>query len=282
MNSLAVVEHVKNLPVLPQVTMRITERMQSPTATLNEIAGLIQTDPALTSKILRLANSSYYSIPGGVTEVPKALQYLGFTTVSQIVLTTSVLGAFKVQGSHDFPLDQFWKHSFAVGLVSEITARNLQLEHAKDAFICGLLHDIGKLILLEALPDQLHAVVRHAKENKQSFVDSERTLDLVNHAKLGVQLAEHWNLPSIIADSIHHHHDEFIKGAPLDQVLVAWSNAWVHLLNIGHSGDYSTEHETQETQLANLLGINGSQKNLIQKKFEIEFEKAGAILSGHS
>ncbi|NDD93131.1 HDOD domain-containing protein, partial [bacterium] len=122
------IDQIQSLPVLPQIAMRVTERMQSPTATLAEISDLIKSDMGLSAKVLRLANSSYYSIPGGVSDVSKALQYLGFTTIAQIVLTSSVFGSFKTQGIREFPLTPFWLHSFAVGQLAEITARSLQLE----------------------------------------------------------------------------------------------------------------------------------------------------------
>jgi HD-like signal output (HDOD) protein len=167
------IEKIQNLPVLPQVAMRITERMQSPTATIDEISTLIKSDIGLTSKILRLANSSYYSIPGGVSDVHKALQYLGFNTVAQLVLTSSVFGSFKTQGTKEFPLKSFWTHSFAVGLFSEITARSLQLKNPSDSFVGGLMHDMGKLILLELSPDQLSKIIKHSQEHFSSFLDAE-------------------------------------------------------------------------------------------------------------
>jgi HD-like signal output (HDOD) protein len=125
------IDRIQTLPVLPQVAMRITERIQSPTATLKEIADLIKSDMGLTTTILKLANSSYYSIPGGVADVSKALQYLGFNTIAQSILTASFFGSFKAVGTANFPLSQFWAHSFAVGLVSEIATNTLQLKIRK-------------------------------------------------------------------------------------------------------------------------------------------------------
>ena len=183
------VSKIQSLPVLPQVAMRVTERMQSPTATLQEISDLIKSDIGLSTKILRLANSSYYSIPGGVNDVPKALQYLGFTTIAQIVLTASVFGAFKATGTRDFPLSQFWIHCFAVGQMAEVVARTLQHKNTSDAFIGGLMHDVGKLILLELAPEQLSKIVHSAIENKTSFLKAEETLGFQNHISLGLELA---------------------------------------------------------------------------------------------
>lgn len=280
------IDKIQNLPVLPQVAMRITERMQSPTATIDEISTLIKSDIGLTSKILRLANSSYYSIPGGVTDVHKALQYLGFNTVAQLVLTASVFGSFKTQGTKDFPLKSFWTHSFAVGLFSEITARSLQLKNPSDSFVGGLMHDMGKLILLELSPEQLSKIIKHSQDHFTSFLDSEIAFKESTHVDLGVGLAKHWRLPQTIILAIQFHHQAIkadeaaIKATPREATIVAWANLWVNTKNIGHSGNNCSYPEELEPGFAEKIGISKHQREKIVEHFNKEFEKAGAILSG--
>jgi HD-like signal output (HDOD) protein len=271
-------DSITKLPVLPQVAMKITERMQSPTATVQEVAGLIKTDIGLTTKILRLANSSYYSVPGGVNDVTKALQYLGFTTISQIVLTTSVFGVFKSTGVPQFPLSQFWLHSFAVGLLCEISARTLQLKTAPDAFVSGLMHDMGKLILLEMAPDQLLKIVKHAEEKHISFYQSEVELGVPTHVQLALELGRHWKLPTVVLEAIQFHHG---GGNKTEQLLVEWANLWAHTQQIGFSGSYEIPAEGLEEKLAAKFGLQGKGKAQVEKLFQKEFEKAGAILSGN-
>lgn len=280
------IEKIHSLPVLPQVAMRITERMQSPTATIDEISNLIRSDIGLTSKILRLANSSYYSIPGGVTDVHKALQYLGFNTVAQLVLTSSVFGSFKAQGSKDFPLKSFWTHSFAVGLFSEITARSLQLKNPSDSFVGGLMHDMGKLVLLELAPEQLSKLIKYSQEHFSSFLDAEIAHRESTHVDLGVGLAKHWKLPPTIILAIQFHHQAInaneaeIQSSPREATIVAWANLWVNTKNIGNSGNNCSYPEDLEPKFAERIGISKFQREKIVEHFNKEFEKAGAILSG--
>jgi putative nucleotidyltransferase with HDIG domain len=271
------VERIQNLPVLPQVAMKVTERMQSPTATVKEISDLLRSDVGLTSKILRLANSSYYSIPGGVNDVSKALQYLGFNTIAQIVLTTSVFGAFKTGGLKEFPLSNFWAHSFAVGLLAEVTARSLQFKNPSDAFVGGLMHDMGKLILLELDPEQLSKIVHHAEERKISFLQSEEELELPNHVSLGMELGRHWHLPQPVISAIQFHHG---GGTRPEVLLIEWANVWVHAHKIGSSGSFQEDYSAQEQQLSAKLGIHAKQSAVIEEHFQKEFEKAGALLNG--
>jgi putative nucleotidyltransferase with HDIG domain len=272
------IEKIRALPVLPQVAMRVTERMQSPTATLAEISELIKADVGLSTKVLRLANSSYYSIPGGVTEVSKALQFLGFTTIAQIVLTSSVVGSFKNPGIAEFPLASFWLHSFGVGQLAEITARALQLKSPSDAFVGGLIHDVGKLILLEIAPDQLQKVIRIAREKKISFSAAELEAGVPSHLALGVELARHWNLPDSIRLAIENHH----SSSPLkEQTLIEWANLYAHVQSVGNSGNYDSNNPEHLEKARVRLGLSETALKSIEVQFQKEFEKAGAILNGH-
>jgi putative nucleotidyltransferase with HDIG domain len=259
--------------------MRVAERMQSPTATIEEISNLIRSDVGLTAKVLRLANSSYYSIPGGVSDVQKALQFLGFNTIAQLVLTSSVFGAFKGQGSRDFPLSSFWSHSFAVGLLSELTARNLQLPNPSVAFVGGLMHDTGKLILMELAPDQLSKIVHHARDAQKSFLDSETELGESTHVELGAALARYWKLPNEVVSIIEQHHSD--HASYTEARIVAWANVRVRTMKIGHSGNHAPDAATEEEKFETVLGMTEGQKQKITEFFLKEFEKAGAILNGN-
>ncbi|NDG83813.1 MAG: HDOD domain-containing protein [Proteobacteria bacterium] len=272
------IEKIRNLPVLPQVAMRVTERMQSPAATLAEISELIKSDPGLSARVLRLANSSYYSIPGGVSDVSKALQFLGFTTIAQIVLTSSVVGSFKHAGVPEFPLAAFWLHSFAVGQLAEITARSLQLKNPAEAFVGGLLHDVGKLILLEMAPEQLQKTVRLAREKKLSFSEAEKETGGPSHVLLGVELAHHWRLPDSIRFSIENHH-----AAPANRewAVIEWANLHSHVRHLGSSGSHDLHPEAGHEGAQKRLGLTSEGLKNIELQFEREFEKAGAILNGH-
>ena len=272
------IHQIKTLPVLPQVTLRITERIQSPTATLSEISELIKSDLGLASKILKLANSSYYSIPGGVSDIPKALQYLGFNTIAQIVLTTSIVGTFKNHGLALFPLTSFWKHSFAVGLLSEITAKQLHFKNPSEFFMGGLMHDLGKLILLEIAPDELTKILHLAKEQQISFSKAEKSLQLPTHLELGVALAHHWNLPKGVIHSIEHHHG---GASDKESLLIEWANAWVNLHNFGFSGNFNSKNNEAETELRKKLGLTQKSIELIENTFNKDLEKAGALLNGN-
>jgi putative nucleotidyltransferase with HDIG domain len=274
------VEKVRTLPVLPQVTLKITERIQEPSATMPEIAAMLRTDAALSSKILRLANSSYYSIPGGVSDVERALNFLGFSTIAQMVLTSSVVGVFSPGNHHHFSISEFWEHSFGVGLRAELAALHLGLPNPKACFAAGLLHDIGKLALLECEPQQLDALHDERSKHASTFIEAEKSLGAIPHTTIGASLAKHWNLPPALIFEIQSHHDAH---AP---TLTRWANEQSHFTNL--KNDQQTKQKNEVNPPAHLVklchhfGLTERDLEKIENKFKVEFEKAGAMIHGHS
>ena len=218
-------------------------------------------------------------MPGGVTDVSRALQYLGFTTIAQSVLTSSFFGAFKTKGIREFPITPFWAHSFAVGLLSEIVATSLQLKNPSDSFIGGLMHDVGKVVLMEIAPDELIKIVKHAQAQKISFYQAEKELGNTPHTELGAEFGKYWNLPETVLSNIRFHHG---GSAKKEDLVVEWANVYVQQLKIGSSGNFSIEDLAPLADgLALKLGMERHRIELITQHFNKEFEKAEALLNGH-
>src|SRR3954465_411717 len=137
---------LQDIPTLPVVAMKVNELIQDPTSSSADIADVLKKDQVLTAKILRLVNSSYYAIPGGVADVQRALAFLGFNTVAQLVLSLSVFSVFGQSESPDFSMLEFWKPALGPAVCSEALAKRLKLAKPEEAFTCGLLHDVGKLV----------------------------------------------------------------------------------------------------------------------------------------
>ena len=163
-------------------------------------------------------NSSYYAIPGGVADVQRALAFLGFNTIAQLVLRLSVFSVFSRIESEDFSILDFWRHALATGVCAELFAKRIKHLNAKpeEAFTCGLLHDIGKLVLHEIDPDRLVEIVRETGKREASFFDVEREWDLPGHSYLGEVIATKWGLPQAIRLAIRYHHFDVSK---MDSIL---------------------------------------------------------------
>lgn len=280
-----ILEKLQDVPTLPLIAVQVNQLIQDPNTSGAQIAEALKKDQVLTAKILRLANSSYYAIPGGVTDVQRALAFLGFNTVAQLVLGISVFSLFTKLGDDDFSMVDFWRHALATAVCSELWAKRLKYPKPEEAFTCGLLHDIGKLVLFQVDENRLKSIVREASKRSTSFTEVEREWDLPGHAFLGDVIATKWGLPMVLRLAIRYHHHDVSRlstvlssAKPVIQ-MVRLSNQMVVKNKIGKSGNYSDGKITSDMLLP--LGITMQDVAAIEKELETGIEKAGAFLSAY-
>jgi len=276
---------LRDIPTLPLVAVRVNELINDPNSSSADIAQVLKKDQVLTAKVLRLVNSGYYAIPGGVTDVQRALAFLGFNTIAQLVLSISVFSMFSNLGGEDLSMLDFWKHALATGVGAEVLAKKLRHPRPEEAFTCGLLHDIGKLVLHEIDPDRLAMIIRTAKEQKCSFSEVEKEWDLPGHSYLGEVIATKWGLPQVIRLAIRYHHQDVSKmesilssAKPLVH-MVRLSNQLVVRNQLGKSGD-SSEGRISPEMLSN-LGLTEADLPEIEKQLRENMEKAGSFLNAY-
>jgi putative nucleotidyltransferase with HDIG domain len=267
------------------VATKVNELINDPNSSGADIAAVLKKDQVLTAKILRLVNSGYYSIPGGVTDVQRALAFLGFNTLAQLTLSLSVFSVFKKASKDEFSMLDFWKHALATAVCSEMLAKKLKIAKPEEAFTCGLLHDVGKLVLNEIDPERLAVIVRETTSRSCAFVDVEKERDLPGHTYLGEVIAKKWGLPQIIQHTIRYHHQDVSKMStllasekPLIQ-LVRLSNTLCVKNKIGASGDCSEGKITEDMLVPLKLTANDIPK--IEADLQKEMERAGAFLNAY-
>lgn len=234
---------IRNLPTLPVVVARLTRMLADPETSVKKVTQLLAEDQALTAKILKLANSAYYGFPGQIGSVDHAVVMLGFGGVRDVALSASVIDLFRVSPANAeelgrlFALDQFWEHSIAAGVACRMLARQRKLADPEEAFVAGLLHDIGKLIMCEHLPGEFLDVLRDCRERGRTFVAAEAERGL-NHAALGRLLIEAWKLPERISEPVGFHH-QLRPRRPTAAVTAAvqFADIFARSRGVGHSGD---------------------------------------------
>ncbi len=279
-------EKLQDIPTLPAVAMKVNELINDPNSSSADIANVLKKDQVLTAKILRLVNSSYYSIPGGVTDVQRALAFLGFNTLAQLILGLSVLSVFKTGDSPQFSMLGFWKHALGTAVCSEMIAKRLKYAKPEEAFTCGLLHDMGKLVLHEIDSDRLASIIREASERKCSFYEVEKEWDLPAHPYLGELIATKWGLPQVIRLAIRYHHldvsqmDTILSSAKPVIQIVRLANTICVKNGIGKSGDCSDGTITPDMLAP--LGLSEQDVQTLESQLEKDIERAGAFLSVHS
>jgi putative nucleotidyltransferase with HDIG domain len=205
-----ILQQLEDLPTLPAVAVRVLEITSNELGDAKEVVRLIESDPSLTARILQLVHQSDVGVRGEVTSVERAVVLLGFEAVRSAVLAISVFETFRDAGkplASQFRRDEFWKHCVAVACAAELIAQNLDDKSISpsEAFVCGLLHDLGKVALDAALPKSFHRVVEAAELLRGNIADVERTVIGLDHMVVGKRLAERWQLPANVRDCIWLH-----------------------------------------------------------------------------
>ena len=233
------IESITDLPTLPTVVARISGQIANPTTNAADIGKLIEQDQALTSKVLKLVNSAYYGFPKQIKSIQHAVVILGFNKVKTIIITASVFGAFQGRKSRGLDLLRFWQHSLGVAISSKVAAEETGMAHAaEDAFIGGLLHDIGKIILDQYQPAIYGPIVKYANDKGILLVEAEREVTGLTHCNVGEWIMEKWQLPSPIVHMVAMHHapNKAVEHREL-VTAIHLGDIFSRALGIGNGGD---------------------------------------------
>ena len=181
------VDRIQGLPTLPVMMTNINQMILNPRTSPKEVAHVISNDPSLTSKVLRVVNSSFYGFPNRITTITHAIVILGFNTIKSIVLSSTIFDVFRrTVKPGDFDRTQFWKHSIGCGAAAKAIGRRLNYPMLEELFIAGLLHDVGKIVMDQYMPDKFAEVVNvvHTRdclisERSPTHPQTDRAADLV-------------------------------------------------------------------------------------------------------
>lgn len=278
-NLLDELSDISSVPTLPTVVSRITTLLQNPQTSADEIGHVITTDQSLASKVLKLVNSAFYGFPGRISTITHAVVILGFSTIKNVVLTASIFEAFKASKSDDtyFDMGKFWMHSIACGAAAQTIAQQKGVPNKEEFFIAGLLHDIGKIIMLQYLPDEFEKVLHSLKEENRLFYDAELSMFSTPHPSIGGYLTELWNLPQNLNYAVKFHHNPSMEREHFEiTAIVHAADIIVRALNLGNGGDFKIP--SANADVWKYLNIN--EKTLPKLLYQIneEVEKATIFL----
>jgi len=231
-------EAIGELPTLPTVAIELTRLLDDPNTEVKQIQAIVQQDPTLCSRLLKLVNSAFYGIPREVHSIATAINILGFNAVKNIALSCFVFDFFG-STDEDFDLNAFWKHSMATGVAFAETARVSNQIKVQDAYIFGLLHDLGRLSIKHFAPEMLQKAQDTARMQNISLTQAETDVIGINHAEVGYKLAERWGFPEPLAAGMRYHHtpeqapDLMAEFAALTHV----ADLVTYTLDLGDSGE---------------------------------------------
>lgn len=214
------------LIVLPDVFMRLNHLVDDPNASVSEIARLIGEDPALTARLLKLANSPFYGYSTRINSLARAVTVIGGRGLRDLVLASAVCDLFQRLGDNHFDRDAFWRHSLDCGLGARLIGMHSGISEAESLFATGLLHDIGQLVLLDKLPEMARETQLRACDSGIPLHELERSVIGCDHADVGGELLRQWRLPETLCEPVACHH------APGNAVHAPLSAAIVHFADI--------------------------------------------------
>jgi HD-like signal output (HDOD) protein len=226
------VERLKSMPTLPRLLERVVGALGDPDVNFENVGSLIEVDQSLSSQILRLANSAFYSAQGRVSRVPNALLMLGTVVTRSVVLSTSVFDVRKV------PLRGFWEHSLGCAVAAGAIAKVTGAAQPEEVSAAGLLHDLGKVVLCKELPAVFAHILGRADVEERSFRELEHEELGIDHGEVAGWLVTRWNLPACLAEPIMYHHEPGrARRALRETAIVHVANSLVRMLDYGNGGD---------------------------------------------
>ncbi|RKZ07595.1 hypothetical protein DRQ05_02855 [bacterium] len=243
---------VKSIPTLPPVVQKVLASINDPKVGAKQLAEIITTDQSITSRVLKLVNSSFFGLRGKVVNIHHAVTLLGFSTIRQILLGVSICKNFKdLKGAGDFSGENFWEHSIATASLARYLAKLSSSVEPDIAYTVGLIHDIGKLLLLEHHTERFVEALSKASRESIPLNEAETAIFEVDHTDVGNWLFKKWSLPNNARRAVKNHHTvktDVISSAS-DDALTAicyFSNALAHRYGIGSSGNPASDLKDDE------------------------------------
>jgi HD-like signal output (HDOD) protein len=202
-----------------------------------DLVSVIERDPVLTMKILKMVNSAFFSLSRSVASVQHALAYLGMNTVKNMAVTIATVDALPRNSISELPISSFLTHSLGTAAVAQRLAKgNLQIKDASDYFVAGLLHDFGKAVFVQYKPTTYAKILREARKSNSSLAQLEVEHMGVSNAEVGAMLADSWQLPPVLAECIRTHAACNEQSSDLT-ISVAAANTVVKNMKLGDSGN---------------------------------------------
>jgi len=199
---------MESLPSLPSLYTQVVELIQSPDSSIKRIGEVIAQDLAMTTKILQLVNSAFFGIPRHISSPSQAAGLLGLDTIKALILTIGIFSKFEQKQFDHFGIETLWNHSIKTGAIAKKVADNEGADKylSDNAFMAGLLHDVGKLVLVVNVPDKYEEVIETKKDKNISLNQAEQSVFGTSHAEVGAYLAGLWGLPDAIVEAVAFHH----------------------------------------------------------------------------
>ena len=226
------------IPSPPFIYKKLQEVLNNPNSSFEDISLVINADPGLLTRLLKIVNSPFYGLSTQVDSIPHAINILGTEQLVDLVLATEVVNKFKGIPKDMIDMEAFWKHSIACGLASRMIAKKKEESKPERYYLAGMLHEIGSLVLYKEVPSTARECIAQSNYKGEHLFQTESDMLGFNHADLGKELLKKWNLPDRIVEAVGYHHNPLkAKWYPRFATIVHAADIMVYEMKIGNSGE---------------------------------------------
>jgi len=203
-----------DLPSLPEIYLRVSQQLEDENASVEQIGITVQNDPAISSRVLKMVNSAYYGLPNQVASIDQAVTLLGRERLKHTLIGSVLRGVFSSQDDPAFSMQAFWQHSIKTAIIARhLAQQSTQIDEPEAMFTAGLLHDIGKLLLINKYPERMLAAEEYMIQKRVDILSAELSQIGLTHTAVGEALMDHWGLPKLLIDCAASHHEVVHDGA---------------------------------------------------------------------
>jgi len=280
----AAIQEISHIATLPEVTLKIIKLVEDPTSTAQDLHKVIAYDPALCSRLLKVVNSAFYGLPGQIGSINRAIVLLGLNAVKNIAIAASLAKLFRGgELSPNFSARDLWKHSIASAAASKMVADKLKLGLPDEAFLSGLIHNIGIIVEMQYDRHKLIDVIDQVEVDsngmpQNSMLEVEQRVFGATHQEFGAGLCEKWRFPKTFALVAGHHHDPL--SLPSNNRTLACLVALADVLASEIEGGFKLDQKdlVPEQELIEELGLTTSQMDEIRADLPSALEEVESLL----
>jgi len=224
------------LATLPRMVVQTLDAIKNPNVSYGYLASLIGKDAALSAKLLKMVNSALYCFPEPVETIERAVTVLGSSRLTSLALGVSMMSFFADIPRDVLDMRSFWKHCLSCGVLARLLAVSAGHPNEERCFVAGLLHDVGRLVMLRNHPSHVARAIALAREEDAPLCEAERALWGFDHAQLGSRLLQAWRFPPALEHAVADHHAYDPRSSSQDAALVHLADLMAHTLRLGASG----------------------------------------------
>jgi HD-like signal output (HDOD) protein len=270
---------INEIPTLPVVACKIIEILDNPRSSANDLEKVISIDQSLTTRVLRLVNSAYYGFPRRITTVAQGVVILGFDVIKHLTLSVSIADIFRLKGNSPiFDRSSLWKHSVGTAVCAKLLARKASLPLLEEAFIAGLLHDVGIVIIDYYFPEKFVEILEMMEREHIPLLNAELKVLGFTHALVGKLVAKKWNFPDLLVETIGCHNKPFQHDNYCANIALVYA-ADALCRQFGEGADGDTTDWRLETEVWSWLGLPWSERQEVFQEMSKEIKKAAEFVN---